>query len=178
MADDPSNPDPDDEAGNENSNLKHMREKAKRTDEAEARAEQLARENAMLRAGVDTDTAAGRMFHRAYDGDLDDVEAIRTAAQEVGALRASAEPASEGAEGDAGPEGNEPENNGTQERRALADGAPADTGEKKDPRESGRELYDGAVAKGAPWEEAAGGFLNHLAAAAQDGDPRVIYADR
>jgi hypothetical protein len=67
-----------------------------------------------------------------------------------------------------------PEPTGTEERQALASGAPADTGENADPRKEGKDRFDEAMSKGATWEEAAGQMVNHLANAAERGDPRVL----
>lgn len=58
-------------------------------DAERARGEQLQRENAMLRAGVDLDSAAGQLFAKGYDGPLESDE-IRKIASQVNALRDAA----------------------------------------------------------------------------------------
>lgn len=49
------------------------------------------REIAFLKAGIDTDSAVGKMFAKAYDGDLS-AEAVKAAATEVGALKPATPP--------------------------------------------------------------------------------------
>lgn len=46
----------------------------------------LQRTNAMLMAGIDLSTPVGKLFRDGYRGELSDVEAVKTAAREVGAL--------------------------------------------------------------------------------------------
>ena len=65
-------------------NLRQLREKAKRADEAEAALAAAQRENAMLKSGVDLDTPQGDFFTRSYQGDLDDIEALKAEAQRLG----------------------------------------------------------------------------------------------
>lgn len=63
--------------------FRQLREKAKRTTKAEAEAERLRRENAFLKAGIDTEDPKAKYFYKGYDGDLER-DAIRAAAAEIG----------------------------------------------------------------------------------------------
>lgn len=65
--------DPDDA----NTDIKALREAAKAGKAALSEAEQLKRENAFLRAGVDVDSKIGSMLFKTYDGDLSDIDALR-----------------------------------------------------------------------------------------------------
>ena len=60
------------------------RERQRRTEAEQglSDAENLRRENAFLKAGVDADSPIGKLFTRGYDGELD-VEAIKTAWTEI-----------------------------------------------------------------------------------------------
>jgi hypothetical protein len=59
----------------------------KEADQARAEVDELRRERAFLRAGIDLDKPVSRYFVKAYDGDLDP-DAIREAAIEAGILGA------------------------------------------------------------------------------------------
>lgn len=77
---------------NENGNaMAELREAADRGRTATAENDQLKREMAFLRAGIDDSTPLGKMFVSAYDGELT-AEAIRAAALEVGAYEAPKDP--------------------------------------------------------------------------------------
>ena len=79
MSADPNpNPDAPDEgaSGGNEPNIKALREAAEAGKAAQAEAEAAKRELALLKAGVDTESAVGKMFAKAYDGDLD-TEAIK-----------------------------------------------------------------------------------------------------
>lgn len=69
----------------QNENIQSLRKAADDGVKARTEADQLRRENAMLKAGVDLESPVGKMFARAYDGELDP-EMIKTGATEVGAL--------------------------------------------------------------------------------------------
>ncbi|MCO1498224.1 hypothetical protein, partial [Limosilactobacillus reuteri] len=59
-----------------------LREAARLGKEAQARAEQLARENLFLRAGVDLDSKVGKMLFKTWEGD--DIDALKAEAGELG----------------------------------------------------------------------------------------------
>lgn len=159
------------EGGNENRNIQLLREKAKRYDDLEAKAAQLERKMAFMEAGVDTSTPLGAMFAKAYDGDVSNVEALKSAAQEVGVqfVGATAPVNVESQESEV-PE----ESSGTQARRDLANNAPADEGVSPDPRQVAMERYQEALKKGRTHEDAMGLYVNTVASGAMSGDRRVI----
>lgn len=170
MSDTATQVDDGQEAGNDNPNIKLLREKAAKADEATAALAASQRENAMLRSGIDLDSPLGEFFVKSYDGDPTDVEALKAKATELGVP--FIKPAEVIAETTAAAEPTDP--TGTAERSALADGAPADTGEDKDPRLMAKEHFDKRMTEGAPQQVAAGESLNILANAAMRGDKRVI----
>jgi hypothetical protein len=84
---------PDDEETPErpaNADIRQLREKAKRTDELEARLAAVEREAAFTKAGIDPDDKRMAYFVKAYDGPTE-ADAIRTAATEAGFLNQSSD---------------------------------------------------------------------------------------
>jgi hypothetical protein len=81
-----------DEPGTDN--LAELREAAKLGKVATARTSELEREIAMLRAGVDTESPVGKLFVKAYDGELT-TEAVAAAATAVGAIKNVEAPAAD-----------------------------------------------------------------------------------
>lgn len=158
----------------ENANLKHLREKAAKADEATATADRLARENAFLRSGIDVDSKLGTMFFKSFEGDPADVEGLIKEAREMGIpFRGEGTPPA--GDGQQGPEGDgtppPPQETGTEQRQQLANGAPADTGEQKHPNQVAREIFDKEIEHGT-WEDAAGMMIAAKAAAVHRGDLR------
>lgn len=154
----------------ENPNLRHLREKAEQADAARAAEAQLRKEVAFLKAGIDTDSKLGGLLFKTYEGDLSDLDSLKKEATEIGALKAE-EPVAETPAEDSEPTGSD-------QRRQLADGAPADTGEKLHPWTEAQKVYDRAMSDGETWEESAGLALNSLANAAMRGDPRAIVQQK
>lgn len=128
------------------------------------------RENALLRLGIDVDSAAGKMLLGNTDLDWDKPESIKDIAVEAGLLKI--ETTSGGNQKD---EQIDQELNQSQERSDLGRGSASDDGKPRtDPRTSAAEEARAAMAKGAREEEALGHFIHRLAEAAQNGDSRVI----
>lgn len=130
------------------------------------------RELAFARAGIDTtDSKVGKMLFETYKGDLSDVAALKAEATELGLLTDPTAPTG----GDPNPD-EPPVDTGTAERRALATGAPADTGLDEDPMErtlaEAREHMD---RNGYSFEKAAGHLINQRANIAMAGDRRVLF---
>lgn len=146
---------------NEAPAIRQMREQLKRLEKENKDLQTTKRENAMLKAGIDTNSPVGKMFAKAYDGELD-VDAIKAAATEVGLAQAS--------------ETTEPPvevDTSTAERSALASGAAADDGKGVDPRANALKEAEDLQSKGAAFDVAAGSYINRLAQAAISGDDRV-----
>jgi hypothetical protein len=151
-------------------NVRHLREKAERADEATAALAAAKRENGVLKAGINLESPLGKFFVESYNGDPADVEGLKAKAAELGIPLISK--GVETPEAAVVEETYEP--TGTAERTALQDGSPADTGENRDPRQLSKDLFDRRVAEGATQEDAAVESLNVIAQAAMRGDPRVI----
>ena len=150
--------------GQENTNLRLLREKAKSADDAVRQVADLSRKLAVLESGIDAESPVGRLFMKAYDGE-NSASAIQEAAKEYGIPMKGAA---------AVEEADVPVDIGTEVRQELADGAPADSGESPDPNGLARDLFNKAISDGMSEEAAAGLFINSLTQAAMKGDPRVI----
>jgi hypothetical protein len=159
----------------------------KRANEA-AQHEQVAiaarRELAFVKAGINTDTPAGRMFEKAYDGDLT-AEAITAAFTEiVGGNSTASAPAGGTPQSEPQPGTPPPPSaddlSSEQERAALATpGYTTDTGEPAEvpARISAKEAAESAVKQGMSLEEARGGYLSRLTEAALNGDKSVLVQE-
>jgi hypothetical protein len=143
-----------------------LREAADEGRRARAEAAALQRENAFLRAGVDLDSPLGKMFGKAYDGELTR-EAIQEAAKEVGAIRTAETAASPPPE---------PQHDTTQsqDRMDLASGSTVPDPNLANPYQEAERAWDAARADGATREAAAAAPLAVLLEAAHRGDSRVI----
>lgn len=154
---------------NENPNIKLLREKANKVDESTRALADAQREIAVLKSGIDAESPIGKMFLKAYDGDLADSEALIAAAKEIGVPMKGETPA-------------EPvvavtptlDPNGTEIRQQLAAEAPADTGESVDPNKTAMDAFEAAIKAGKSSEAARGDYLSALAEAAVAGDKRVL----
>lgn len=161
MADDDVTQDEhEDEPSKEDGNLKRLREKAAKADSAE-------RELVFLKAGIDTDTAVGKLALRGYDGDLT-VDAVKAFGTEIGAIGAA--PTTPAVEI-------------TDDERALAQDRQILAGARTDPVEDqgehpalqGVKEFHGAIQRGVPRDNASGHFFDRVFDAAAKGDPRVLY---
>lgn len=146
--------------------------------------ERLKRELAFAKAGVDTDTEAGQIFMRGYNGDLE-VEAVKTAAQGFGL---TGQKATETTETTNGTTTTTPaptavtlqpgEDKLSVERQALSTGAAGDTGIDGDPYQEAIDLGRSVLAGGGKELEALGAAAKSLANRAHQGDRRVIIDSR
>lgn len=156
--------------------LDAIRARAGTADEATTAATSAERTLAFLRAGVDEESPAGKMFMKAYDGDLADLEALKVAATEVGALKATAPPAP--------PESSvSPEEAAARAAAAGITGAGATAGgaappPKPDPdpiEEAINVGFNGALANGQARDRAMIPVVGAILEAASKGDTRVLY---
>ena len=160
------------------SQIRQLEQKAAQADTAAA----VARENVMLRAGVDFDSPVGQLFAKGYDGDLDPVKVKEASAAIPGALKAAApQPAAgEATEPQTpatpAPQVTEEERQATAERAALAAGATPvpNAAQDIDPRQKALAEAKEAMSKGATEEDALGHYFSSVAKAAHDGDQRAI----
>ena len=147
----------------ENPNLKLLREKAEKADALAAQLAQSERKNAVLESGIDTSSKLAELFLKSYDGESS-AEAIKAAAQEYGIPF----------KGEAPEPVEETVDTGTEIRTELADGSPVGTEPSPDPNQVALDAFKAAIANGATEEAAQAVFFNVIAAAAGDGDERVI----
>lgn len=170
---DPANPDPNDDGGQPGQvTLSRDQIRSMERDAKEARAAK--RELAFVKAGIDTDSALGKLFFTAYEGALE-TEAIQAAWKDI----APAPPAPPA--GDPPPPDPDP-GPGAQdfaaERDRIANGGSADDGApppERDPRKVAIEDGIRLMAEGKSRDEAMADAFSTLAGAAASGDPRVIY---
>lgn len=122
----------------------------------------LEKELAMIKAGIDTDTALGKMFFKSYEGEMNK-EALIAAAQEVG-LFEKPKPKEEIPEGEKG---------STQERNKLSNGGVPPGNNPMHPKDEGVEAAKAMIAKGGKYEHAAGAYLGTLVKRFAEGDERA-----
>lgn len=149
--------------------IQQLRDAADRSKANATEAEQAKRELALVKAGVDTESPLGKMFHRSYDGELTK-EAIQAAWLEVNPGGTPPEPTTTTT--------STPEQTAeTQTRRTLSSGGAGDTpGQEpqEDPVQRGYSEFRERMANGESREKAAGSVFGSLMAAAAAGDERAI----
>lgn len=161
-----------------------MREYAKRQAQKAKLADQLVRENAFLKAGVDLTTRKGQAFAAIYAGDINDAQAILADAQDFdpGIIRGAAAPAptTDTAQGTGTGETTTTTDStpptGTSERTALASGATSSGESADDVRSAAMATARTAMERGAGQDEAAGSFIAALARGAAEGKVPVVDA--
>lgn len=188
MADPNVNPDLDDDNDDDDpqaaqqvtlsrKDIRALERKGKGHDVAVSERDQLKREMVFLKAGVDTDSDAGRIFMRGYDGELE-VDAVKSSASAFNLVKGS-EPSTSSsstppASSKPNPELQPGEEDLTRERADLGNQAPADQGQSPDPREEAVEIGQAVIKEGGKSEVGIGTAFNRLVKAAHDGDRRVI----
>lgn len=133
---------------------------------------QLERDNAFLRAGVDTTTPLGGLVARGYDGPLeaDKIKEFVAGVQASMGTGPAAPPT---------PELSEVERQATAQRETLANGASGETKPPPaDPIKEGMTLAQEGLKHGMTEEEAIGGFVNHIASAHMNGVAGLTVAER
>jgi len=147
--------------------IKELREAADRGRKASQELDEMKREMAFLKAGVDTDTKAGQLLFKAYDGDLDP-DLLRIEAEELGILKgADPKPELES-------EVTEADTQVAQQRRDLvSDQVPPDTSTES-PYDVGHRQFKEMVDAGRPVDDAAAAFVSTVIEAATSGDERVL----
>ena len=170
----------------EPANWQRLREYAERQQKRAMQTASLERENAFLRAGIDLSTRLGQAFAATYDGKLDDIAAIRADATDFdprivassgGASPGGAEGQATQDDGSAPVENQAPQNTGTQERNALADGGMPAGNQPLDTRTGSRTRAVQLLDEGRPYEVAAGELVAMRAKGIQDGTFPRLGAD-
>lgn len=179
------------EGGNENANLKHLREQADRAKALDAELAASKRELAVLKSGIDADHPLGKFFVEHFDGDITDTAALLEQAKAMGVPMRNA-PGFDGTEQTSQTNQGEGERQvpvtqhgerevleptGTNERRALAGEGNVSGEEIPDPNKIALEEAQAAIDGGATFEQGAGHMVARLAQAAQAGDRRVIISE-
>ena len=142
--------------------IKRLREQLEEQGTALKTARSAERKLAFIEAGVDVTAKAGQLLMKSYDGDLSDIEALRTEAQELGVYRGSA-PATEQ---QGAPQGAPQQQAGTvnletgsTQRQEIANEAAAGGPQWVDPREEARAKYDEVIKAQGSQEDAGAAWL-------------------
>ena len=149
--------------------IKELRDAADRGKKASQELDQMKREMAFLKAGVDTDSKAGQLLFKAYDGDLD-TDLIKAEAEELGILKDAAPPPPPE------PENSEADVRVAQERRDLAADQIAPENQTESPYDVGHRQFQEMLDAGRPKEDSAARFIHKVleAASGDNPDSRVI----
>jgi len=153
----------------ETGGIKELREAADRGRKASQELDTMKREMAFLKAGVDTDSKAGQLLFKAYDGELD-TDLLRIEAEELGILK-DVQPVSRSE-----PNSTEADVQVAQQRRDLAaDHIDPDT-QTESPYDAGHREFQKMIADGSPKEDSAARFVHTVleAAGGANPDPRVV----
>ena len=148
--------------------IKELRDAADRGREAIQERDQLKREMAFMKAGVDTDSKAEQLLFKAYDGELD-TEAIQAEWQELAPSPVPVEqpePAQDTV--------NETDTQVSEQRQALAEDSVSVEATTQSPYEQGFQEFKTAYDSGMPKDESAARFVHTVLEAAGQGDERVI----
>lgn len=160
---------------------KDLRAAAARSEKLRVENEQLKRESAFLRAGVDTESKAGKLLLKAYDGDLADIDALKAEAESIGALTAPPAPAPVPTPVAAVPNPITPaEAQALAQRGQTASGAPPSDAvtQGRDPQAFAQAEYDRMTQAGHSKEDAAAQAFRVLSQAFVEGDQRVQWRDQ
>jgi hypothetical protein len=148
--------------------IKELRDAADRGREAIQERDQLKREMAFMKAGVDTDSKAGQLLFKAYDGELD-TEAIQVEWQELAPSSVPVEqpePAQDTV--------NETDTQVSQQRQALAEDSVSVEASTQSPYDQGFQEFKTAYDSGRSKEDSAARFVHTVLEAAGQGDERVV----
>ena len=155
----------------ETGGIKELRDAADRGREAIQERDLLKREMAFMKAGVDTDSKAGQLLFKAYDGELE-TESIQAEWQELVPTPVPVEepePAQEIVD--------ETDTQVSQQRQALAEDSVSVEASTQSPYEQGFQEFKKAYDEGTPKEDSAARFVHTVLEAASQGDERV-FSDR
>ena len=144
--------------------IKDLRDAADRGRKATQELDQVKREMAFLKAGVDTDTKAGQLLFKAYDGELD-MESIRVEADELGLFKSSEEPAPVVEQVPA------EDRQATTERQALAETSVPPGSQTESPYDAGHREFREMMDAGRPKEDSAARFIHTVLEAAGGDNP-------
>lgn len=175
MSDDPNKQNDDDASAGNEPNIKALREAAEAGKTARQENEQLKRELAFARAGIDTSTKLGGMLSKTWDGDLDDVDALKA---EWAELNPQGNGSTNNTEDAPTPPGfQDPAQQQEHREKVTGSGAPAGGQEPttKDPIELAYERYHGDISRGVPIADAQEGAITTILESFFKGDKRVMF---
>ena len=157
-------------ATQEPGSIKELRDAADRGKKASQELDAMKREMAFLKAGVDTDTKAGQLLYKAYDGDLE-TAAIQAEWAELVPAAAAPPP--------------EPETVDTtdtqvsQQRQDLAGDSVPPENQTESPYDAGHREFREMMDAGRPKEDSAARFIHTVLEAAGGGSPdQRVVSDR
>ncbi len=140
-------------------NIKDLRDAAERGRKATQELDIVKREMAFLKAGVDTESKAGQLLFKAYDGELE-TEAIQVEATELGILQAQPSESADDADRETG----------RQRQELVSDSVPPEH-QSESPYDTGHREFQEMVAAGRPTEDAAARFVHTVLEAAGGASP-------
>ena len=157
-------------ATQEPAGIKELRDAADRGKKATQELDAMKREMAFLKAGVDTDTKAGQLLYKAYDGELE-TEAIQAEWSEL--VPGTAAPPPEPETVDA------TDTQVAEQRRELAgDSVPPGT-QTESPYDAGHREFKAMMDAGRPKEDSAARFIHTVLEAAGGNSPdQRVVSDR
>ena len=157
-------------ATQEPGSIKELRDAADRGKKATQELDAMKREMAFLKAGVDTDTKAGQLLYKAYDGDLE-TEAIQAEWSEL--VPAAAAPPPEPETVDA------TDTQVAEQRRDLAGDSVPPENQTESPYDAGHREFREMMDAGRPKEDSAARFIHTVLEAAGGGSPdQRVVSDR
>jgi hypothetical protein len=153
-------------ATQEPGSIKELRDAADRGKKASQELDAMKREMAFLKAGVDTDTKAGQLLYKAYDGDLE-TEAIQAEWSELVPV-AAAPPPTETVDAT--------DTQVSQQRQDLAGDSVPPENQTESPYDAGHREFKTMMDAGRPKEDSAARFVHTVleAAGGDKPDPRVL----
>ena len=157
-------------ATQEPGSIKELRDAADRGKKASQELDAMKREMAFLKAGVDTDTKAGQLLYKAYDGDLE-TAAIQAEWSEL--VPAAAAPPPEPETVDA------TDTQVAEQRRELAGDSVPPENQTESPYDAGHREFRTMMDEGRPKEDSAARFVHTVLEAAGGADPdQRVLSDR
>ena len=152
-------------ATQEPGSIKELRDAADRGKKATQELDAMKREMAFLKAGVDTDTKAGQLLYKAYDGDLE-TAAIQAEWSEL--VPGAAAPPAETVDAT--------DTQVEQQRQELAGDHVPPENQTENPYDAGHRAFKEMVDAGRPTEDSAARFIHTVleAASGDNPDPRVL----
>jgi hypothetical protein len=162
-------------ADDPNADIKQMRARSKRTEDAEAENTVLKKKMAFMEAGVDVTNPDAQFLIDGWTGELDPAEIAKTA-ERMGLLTSSPEGGGEEAEPSSpDPEISESEREGAAASADLGVAVVSDLEQpEEDAYDSAMSLAERALTDGAKFEDALAIALNSVVSSAHEGDPNVI----